>query len=52
MKNFEFFHGFAMSEKDDRRKDQLIVDWLAPMIAWLAVLAISASVLAAMLGER
>lgn len=53
MKNSTLSHGFADSGKDRKRDPLFIaVGWLAPIIACLAVLAIAASVFAAMLGER
>lgn len=52
MKN-STFHRFAVSSRDRRKNLQLIAtDWVAPIIACLAVLAISLSIIAAMLGER
>jgi len=52
MKNPNLFHRFAVSRKDHER-DLLFIDgWLAPIIAWLSVLAISASIVVVLLGER
>lgn len=44
---------FAVSPKGrEKERASIAVGWLAPFIAWLAVLAISFAAVGALLGER
>ena len=46
------FHRFALPEKAHKTRWLFIHEWLAPILAWIALLAVSASVVIALLGER
>jgi len=53
MKTLTYFHRFAVSGTDHNKNRAFIaVCWLGPIIAWLAVLAISVAAVGALLGER
>lgn len=53
MKTLAAFHGSAVSAKDHEKTWAFIVfNWFGPIVAWLAVLAISVAAVGALLGER